>query len=770
MKTALLSSLLLSAVASGSCNFSRQCAALADTLTENLANTTISFSEYVHAGTNLSVPSTHPTCENVSGAFDFSFCRVGLTAHTGPESNVKLETWLPLNWTGRFLSVGNGGLGGCIGYSDMAYAVERGFAAVGTNNGHDGNTGLPFYNKPGVVEDFAYRAVHTGVVLGKQVTEALYGKKHTKSYYLGCSTGGRQGFMEAQRFPEDFDGIVAGAPAFDFTGLQSSSGWYYTIVGQPGSPTFLTRQLWQLVVQDTLKMCDGLDGHVDSVIEDPDLCQYRPERLLCSGNQTENCLTGVQAETVRRVYAPLYDKFGKLVYPRMQPGVESSGILWNGRPFAYALEWWQYVIYNDPSYAGNMTLDDIEAARNAETYGIDAFQGDLSGVKDRGTKILHYHGLQDNLITSDNSARYYDLVSRTMELTSEELDEFYRYFRISGMAHCAGGTGAQNIGNRAATLAGEDPEENVLSAIVQWVEEGKAPEHVLGTAFVDQTTKAQVPFEDEDLSDENDQGMISLLELESPLLHDVGDQVVQVYEQSDKPDNDPNLDPDYEFAIEARVVYSSKYHYYSKDDLAFGKMPRFVSNNSLKWDGLPITPKSSWVDILNCPPMGDEEYDTRKLIVPSLDQLKKCLELKPLALDNVKFLMVSKEIILDFAKEEKLPDIHPKAIDFNNEETFRAKIIGLYNAFYLRCALALAVLRTHELKKNWDLEKNAAWKMLDYLHEQKKQLLWEFNEQVPCEWDSKFTFTKVLEAELQKVASGWRRAFETYERLQKSEL
>jgi feruloyl esterase len=376
----------------------------------------------------------------------------------------------------------------------MAYAVERGFAAVGTNNGHDGNVGRPFYNKPGVIEDFAYRAVHTGVVLGKQITEALYGRKHTKSYYLGCSTGGRQGFMEAQRFPEDFDGIVAGAPAFDFTGLQSSSAWYYNIVGTPSSPTFLTRDLWRLVLEDTLKQCDGLDGHVDTVIEDPDLCHYRPERLLCSANQTTNCLTGVQAETVRRVYSPLYDKYGELVYPRMQPGAESSAILWNGRPFAYALEWWQYVVYNDPSFDGNMTLDDIEAARNAETYGIDAFDGNLSGVKDFGTKILHYHGLQDNLITSDNSARYYNLVSRTMQLRSEELDNFYRYFRISGMAHCSGGTGAYNIGNQAWGLAGEQPEENVLAAIVQWVEEGEAPEYVLGTAYAG-TSRDEIKFQ-----------------------------------------------------------------------------------------------------------------------------------------------------------------------------------------------------------------------------------------------------------------------------------
>lgn len=474
--------------------FSKKCAGFGKTLALQFRNAKINGTEFVEAGTNLTAPSTHPTCAPFNSALDFDLCRVKMYVSTSKKSGVSLETWLPLDWSGRFLSVGNGGLGGCISYDDMAYTAARGFAVVGTNNGHDGNTGLPFYKNREVLEDFAYRAVHTGVVVGKKITKAFYGKTHTKSYYLGCSTGGRQGFKEAQDFPADFDGIVAGAPAFDFGNLQAWSGHFYTLTGTAGSPTFLTPAQWSLVVLDVLTQCDGLDGKVDGIIEDPDLCQYRPESLICGENPTSNCLTGIQAGVVRDVFSPLYDATGTLLYPRLQPGANSTSTVWSGTPFQYAVDWWRYVIYNDPSWGPELTLADIEAAKKVDTFGINTWKGDLSKIRDRGAKILHYHGLQDPIITSDNSARYYNHVSRTMGLQSGELDEFYRYFRISGMNHCTGGPGAFNIGNRGSGFGGEEPERNVLNAMVQWVEEGIAPDYVLGTAYTD-ANKNKVAFE-----------------------------------------------------------------------------------------------------------------------------------------------------------------------------------------------------------------------------------------------------------------------------------
>ncbi|KAF3346046.1 Pyrimidine pathway regulatory protein 1 [Verticillium dahliae VDG2] len=417
-----------------------RCSTLVDSL--DLEDTTVWFSSHIAAGTNLTFPGNHPTCNRASQVVDVDICRVSMLTTTGPTSNTSIEVWLPANWTGRFLSTGNGGTGGCIQYEDVNYAVSQGFAAVGTNNGHNGTIGEPFLNNPGVIKDFAYRALHLGVVLGKQVTKAFYGKEHTKSYYLGCSTGGRQGFKEAQDFPEDFDGIVAGAPAFAFTNLTSWSGSFFTKTGPPGSPTFLTTEQWNAVWQNMLVQCDGLDGQVDGILEDPDLCQYRPEALICGANTTGPCLTGTQAQTVRAVFSDLHGPDGSL-----------------------------------------------------NPFNIATWEGDLSGARARGARILHYHGLQDPIISSDNSARYYNHVARTMGLTSAALDEFYRYFRISGLNHCAGGPGATFIGNRAVAVAGHEPERNVLSAIVRWVEEGVAPDHILGTAYVNGTKTAGVNFE-----------------------------------------------------------------------------------------------------------------------------------------------------------------------------------------------------------------------------------------------------------------------------------
>ncbi|KAK1977730.1 tannase and feruloyl esterase [Colletotrichum cereale] len=495
MKSLNLSAMLLVPAAQyvmGS--FADDCGALVNTL--KLPNTTVWFSTPVSAGTNLSFPENHPTCTRPSQVVSVDICRISMLTTTGPMSNVSIEVWLPSNWTGRFLSTGNGGTGGCIQYEDIDYAVFRGFAAVGTNNGHNGQIGSPFLNNPGVIEDFAYRALHTGVVIGKETTKAFYGKEHTKSYYLGCSTGGRQGFKEAQDFPDDFDGIVAGAPALAFNNLTSWSGHFFTATGTPDSPTFLSADLWNVVYKDILAQCDGIDGQVDGIIEDPDLCQYRPEALICGAGQTENCLTGTQAQTVRSVFGDLYGEDGAFVYPRLQPGAQATAFLFNGKPFSYTVDWFQNVIYNDTNWdPATLGPKDFSAAAAQNPGGSQTWNGDLSGVKSRGAKILHYHGLQDSIISSDISALYYNHVSRTMGLNSAQLDEFYRYFRISGMNHCGGGPGATLIGNRGGSVAGIEPERNVLSAIIQWVEEGVAPDTLLGTAFVNGTVGGEVAFE-----------------------------------------------------------------------------------------------------------------------------------------------------------------------------------------------------------------------------------------------------------------------------------
>lgn len=343
-------------------------------------------------------------------------------------------------------------------------------------------------------------SVHTGVVVGKEITNTFYNQSYNKSYYFGCSTGGRQGWKEAQAFPDDFDGIVAGDPAIAFDNLTSWSGSFYTITGASNSSNFIPFSLWEVIHQDILNQCDGLDGAVDGIIETAIQCNYRPESLVCAPNATNqsSCLTGEQAETVRLIFSPLYGEDGSLVFPRMNPGSEllAALIYYSGVPIYLSYDWFQYAVYNDPSWdPATLNVKDYSYAWNLNPADINTWSGDLSAFSSRGSKILTYHGQQDFAITSEISEQYYDFVSRTMELPATDLDDFYRFFRISGMGHCEGGPGAWNIGQSATGVVELDPDKNVLLAMVRWVEDGVAPETITGTKFVNDIPTEGVAFE-----------------------------------------------------------------------------------------------------------------------------------------------------------------------------------------------------------------------------------------------------------------------------------
>lgn len=468
-----------------------RCANLASTLV--LPDATILHTEIVPGNTTLFFPNNDPSCNRPSQAVPVDLCRVvsvvTTTTGTAPSvshGSISLEAWLPLDWNGRFLATGNGGLNGCIQYEDVAYGTSRGFAAVGSNNGHDGTSGAPFLGNPAVVEDYVRRSLHLSAVLGKVIISSFYDQAQTRSYYLGCSGGGRQGLREAQEFPGDFDGIVVGAPAVAFSNLTSWRGSFYVRNGEPGDERFLTTEEWKLVTDDVLARCDELDGFLDGIIEAPDLCNYRPDSLLCvedGGQRDENCLTAAQIATVRSVFSDFHGTDGSLIFPRIPPGADPAHLS-NGRPFQYSVDWIRYVLRQDPTWdPRSIGQDDYALSASLDPFGVQTWRGDLSAARDRGVKILHYHGLRDPQITSDNSGRYYEHVSRTMGLANHEMDGFYRYFRVAGMDHCANGPGAIRIGNRVDNVDGWEPESNVLSAVVRWVEDGVAPETIEGAGY-----------------------------------------------------------------------------------------------------------------------------------------------------------------------------------------------------------------------------------------------------------------------------------------------
>ncbi|KAH0581486.1 hypothetical protein H2248_011202 [Termitomyces sp. 'cryptogamus'] len=356
-----------------------------------------------------------------------------------------------------------------------------------------GNSGSVFLDHPEVLNDFAFRAIHVEAVIGKQIVEAYYGRPHHKSYYIGCSTGGRQGTQEALKFPEDFDGIVAGSPATNFNNLQGWSAILGRFVGAPdptGNPRFIPADLWNTIAAEVLKQCDGLDGVEDGIITEPDDCQFRPEAIVCTAGQTTGCLTSAQIDALHEIYQPLFGTSGELLYSRYDPGAEADGdaqTFFSGSIVSFPNDWYRFSVLNDSSFSfENFDLDTIELGDRLDPGGIQTFNGNLSTFEARGGKFLTYHGRRDQLIASGNSKRMYNLISQTLSMPS--LDSFYRLFLIPGMDHCSGGPGAAAFGQGGiVSNVVSASSNNVLLAIVDWVEGGVAPDVIIGTSTDGQT-------------------------------------------------------------------------------------------------------------------------------------------------------------------------------------------------------------------------------------------------------------------------------------------
>lgn len=391
------------------------------------------------------------------------------------------------------MSTDNGGLNGCVHYVDMQYVSGLGFAAIGDNGGHNSSAfdGSWIFNNNDEVLDWAYRGRHQSVVAGKQVVNQFYGQAANKSYYVGCSTGGQQGFHSAQYYPDDFDGIIAGSAAADFNHLQDWSARFVQLTNET-SDSFLTLNDWITVQAAILDQCDEkLDGVPDGILEDPTICGFDSSVLACSNNSTLNgCLTDTQVATIDKVFSELYDTDGHLLYPALLYGSQVDayrlGQL-SGSIQGIASDWFKYGVYNDSSFdVRNVGQSDYAVADSRDSYhgNVSSFNGDLTDFQRGGGKMIVYHGMADPLVAGSNSQRYYLKVASTMGLDYTEVDPFMRLFRISGMAHCGvggiSGAGAWMFGQSGVASAGVD---NIITNLVDWVESDTAPETIVGTKF-----------------------------------------------------------------------------------------------------------------------------------------------------------------------------------------------------------------------------------------------------------------------------------------------
>lgn len=307
----------------------------------------------------------------------------------------------------------------------------------------------------------------------------------------------------ADMFPDDFDGVVAGSPAVDFNNLYSWRASFYPITGSTTSANFISSSLWKLAVHnEILRQCDTIDGVADGIIEDPSLCHFDPDALLCGSgvSNSSTCLTTTQAETVRRVFSSYNWANGTLLYPAMNPGSEliTADGLYDGQPWTLSEDWFRYAVHNDPNWdPAAYNLTDAAIADQVNPGNISTYPSTLASFQNRGGKIVMFHGQQDNQISSFNSPRFYEHVRSGMNYSLDQMDDFLRFFRISGMFHCNGGPGAWVVGQAGGASAQGpfDAKHNVLAALVDWVENGTAPETITGTKYVNDTVVSGVDFQ-----------------------------------------------------------------------------------------------------------------------------------------------------------------------------------------------------------------------------------------------------------------------------------
>ncbi len=393
-----------------------------------------------------------------------SFCRVVLTI----EKEIRTELWLPDIWNGRFEGVGNGGLSGDLNYPSMAQAVTAGFATASTDTGHQtiksmfDSDWVPGH--PDRVENFAHRGHHLMAVVAKQIIAAYYGAPAKKNYFNGCSSGGWQGLSEAQRYPEDYDGIVAGAPAINFVQLQSKAfvqAWFARRTPNGDLPPAKLAMLAKAMVAQ----CDAADGLKDGIITDPRLCKFDYSALRCKAGDKPDCLTSAQIARAKTLYGPQSTPKGLKLYPGKPLGVVASApIEFPAGQDPFDTLMLPQVLKQKPSWrTATFDPDRDIPPMEAEVGGLlDSMNPDLSAFKARGGKLLLYHGWADNVLSPYNTLDYVHAVEKKVPGASD----FMRLFMIPSMGHCGGGDGPNSFDSN--------------SAIVDWVEKSQAPDELIG--------------------------------------------------------------------------------------------------------------------------------------------------------------------------------------------------------------------------------------------------------------------------------------------------
>jgi len=394
-----------------------------------------------------------------------AFCRVALTAKPSSDSDIKIEVWLPAeNWNQKYQAVGNGAWTGSIGYAAMADALKRGYATSSTDTGHVGGSASFAMGHPEKAIDFAYRSEHEMVLKSKAIINAFYSSAPKYSYWNGCSAGGRQAMEEAERFPADFDGIIAGSPGLDWSGRSAQAVRIAQMLENEAAR--LTPTHLQALHNAVVAACDANDGVKDGLISKPESCKFDPKTIQCKNGDAPDCLSAAQVETVKAIYSPL--KSGSREIPGLVYGSELNwtDLGWSQSARATGLDHYRYLVYNDPEWtvAKFNPASDPAKLEQGVSGEIDARNTNLKPFFSRGGKLLMYHGWADPQISPLAAIGYYEQVKRIAGSTGSNIHNSFRLFVAPGMAHCGGGEGPNDF--------------DKIGTLEQWVEHGTAPDMI----------------------------------------------------------------------------------------------------------------------------------------------------------------------------------------------------------------------------------------------------------------------------------------------------
>lgn len=403
------------------------------------------------------------------------FCAVTAKLRQVPGSEITALLWMPHQWNGKFLGTGGGGLNGGLGsaFLTLGKPVSKGYVAMATDAGHEFTNSAKFaHESREQYLDFAYRANHVAAGFAKELIASYYGTPSKRAYFHGCSNGGRDALMEARRFPEDYEAIVAGAPAAGWSKLMAASG---SITQASVSAPELEDKL-KLVQDAVIAKCDILDGVKDQILENPLACSFDPAELQCKDNNSASCLTAAEVRALRKVYAGPRLKDGKQVYAGVSPGGEALPHNWSlwitgGEKSMLAklgIEAMRWMIYGDPEWGlKDFDVDSTYALAKERVAPImDSDDPDLSEFMRRGGKLLLYQGWNDPAIPAGATLDYHSAVLRKVGPSANKQT---RLFMVPGMAHCGGGVGANDF--------------DVIDELDRWVESDKAPERILATEY-----------------------------------------------------------------------------------------------------------------------------------------------------------------------------------------------------------------------------------------------------------------------------------------------